>query len=120
MLRRPEGRYEWVLLIILSSGLVVTALDIAKKTIFINARWNYNYPEFSVIYDTSATILLICLSAAVVATVPYLLEIERWNFVAMTFLSALALYWLSFFALPKKVRFTLSDLIRRCTALQLR
>jgi hypothetical protein len=105
MLRRPEGRYEWVLLIILSSGLVVTALDIAKKTIFINARWNYHYPEFSFIYDTSATILLICLSAAVVVTVPYLLEIERWNFVAMTFLSALALYWLSFFALPEKSAF---------------
>lgn len=97
---RSVPLYESVLSLLVASGLFIILFDIAKKTVFLGASWNYDYPPRTLQYNVTATVLLIAASALVVALY-YRLE----DFSPQQFAAGLAgvggiLYGLSFFMLP--------------------
>lgn len=85
---------------VLVVGVLVSVFDGLKKTIFVDASWNYNYLPFQFVYDPIAVLLLLIILAAVVVLFPRCLELSPTQFSTALFGFGVILFGLGLFALP--------------------
>jgi hypothetical protein len=51
--------------------------DVLKKTVFLNASWNYTYPDWHFVYNVPVTVLLVVVSVCVLIGYPRLLNLSE-------------------------------------------
>ncbi len=81
-------------------GLIL--FDTARKTIFLGANWNYEYPAWEFIYDPFALGALIIASGMLVVSFDRIMDLERNHYVIVLFVSTVVISALAFFATPEK------------------
>lgn len=102
-MRRSLSELEapWIPLIVLGT-LGVVLLDVAKKTVFLGASWNYDYPDWTFVYDPFALGALIVVSVLVIASFDRLADLDRDRFLLVLLASTIVISALAFFATPEK------------------
>lgn len=96
-------RVRWLFLTTLGAGVLSASFDIARKTVFDGASWNYDYQYWNFVYNPLAVFLLICLLLVLVVGVPWLLKLSSQKFSAVIYLFFVSLFVLSLVALPLKM-----------------
>lgn len=96
-----EREIPWIPLIV-TGTLGVVLFDVAKKTIFLGASWNYDYPDWTFVYDPFALGALIVVSVVLIASFDRLVELERDRFLLVLLASTIVISALAFFATPEK------------------
>jgi len=81
-------------------GVLLSVFDLLKKTVFLNANWNYTYQYWNFVYNYVALGALLLVLALVVVTMPRWLELSSRQFAGALFLTGVVVFTLGLFALP--------------------
>jgi len=100
--RDRDSRFRPVFYLISFLGGFSLLFDVLKKTVFLEASWNYTYPDWHFVYDPPVTVLLIVLAIAVVVGYPRLLELSERRFLLSLYGFTAGFFLLVLFALPTK------------------
>ena len=91
---------QHVIASLLIFGPSIIVFDILRKSILLQASWNYHFPQRRLTYDPILTGIFIALSIAVVWGVPRILSTTRKKFIIVTYVLALIIATLSLYTVP--------------------
>lgn len=96
----PRSTFTAGAVLVIGVGLLLSLFDLLRKTIFLNANWNYNYLPFQFVYDLLALFALLLLLAAVIVIFPRAADLSPPQFAVALFGFSVVLFTLGLFALP--------------------
>lgn len=99
---KDYGILELVLGITILSGTFVIIFDILRKTLFLEASWNYQYPAWNFVYNIPAIGLLILTMGAASVLAPKFWNMDNRRFILTVYMLTILVSVLSFLALPEK------------------
>lgn len=91
---------DGLIVIIIGFGGLASVFDILRKTVFVNADWNYNYPYWKFVYNFPILIVLIFVLAFVIITAPKWLDLSPNRFASALFFTCVLVFTLALFSLP--------------------
>lgn len=103
MRKRPSmnQRSTWVYMAVLAT-IGVSIFDFLRKTLLLEASWNYHYPEWTLVYNPVALLLLFFVLISIVILYDALLELNDRNFLLTIITLTIVLSILTLLATPIK------------------
>ena len=83
-------------------GFSAAGFDILRKTVFLGASWNYNYPAYTLVYDPLAVGLFVLVGLSLVVAYPHIGRLDQHRFLLVLVVSTVALSVGGFFVTPAR------------------
>lgn len=110
-MRQIDSHLVAVVLVVFT--LLFTAFDVLRKTMFREAAWNYQYPDWALIYNPFAIVLLLLLVSLLMYNYGKISTVEYRHFIIVLVFCTVGFSTLAFFITPiKSTKWALTPHVR--------